>query len=303
MMEQITPVPVLLLKTMSKPVDRYAEVLSPSLTSTYSPVFIPVLEHGIIDDAVQEIEDLLTSGAFLASSEHRKYGGIIFTSQRAVEAFARVISSFIASSRRLACFLDDKTTLYVVGPGTSRALAAIDHLPCQIKGESTGNGDALAAFILDDYSANADHDYRQPLLFLVGEQRRDIIPRTLQSEELSDQNRIKVDEITVYKTVENPQFRHLFQAHWSPRQDTEQWVVIFSPSGCKTMLSVLGILDKSTGKFGGKLHPKTKVATIGPTTQNFLIREFGFTPCVCASNPTPEGLRDAIQAFDNKPIL
>lgn len=290
-------IPIILLKTISKPTDRYEEVLKEAEGGRYNPIFIPVLDHGLIDQALNEIEELVTSGAFFSRLPARKYGGIIFTSQRAVEAFARVVKKL---RPKIDQYLNNQTVLYVVGPATQRALKAID-MPCPIKGEDTGNGDALAAYILDDYAVTSSEGTRLPLLFLVGEQRRDIIPRTLQSNSLSPSRRIRVDEITVYKTVENPEFHDLFKAELAKYTENQRrWVVVFSPSGCKTMLSVLGMLDGNTGKFIGQRHSLTKVATIGPTTRDYLMNEFAFSPDACAEKPTPDALNNSISTSDDR---
>ena len=42
---------------------------------------------------------------------------------------------------------------------------------------------------------------------------------------------------------------------------------------------------------------KTRIATIGPTTKEYIEQEFGFTPDVCAATPTPEGVREGIASF------
>ena len=64
-----------------------------------------------------------------------------------------------------------------------------------------GNGEALAHYMLDHYGQwYRDRKVKPPLLFLVGEQRRDIIPKTLMDPALADDRRIQVDELVVYGT-------------------------------------------------------------------------------------------------------
>lgn len=84
------PTPILLLKTQSTPTDAYAEYFS---ERDYTPIFIPVLEHDFHAENLSSIKHLFDSGALGpdSSSSRRKYGGIIFTSQRAVEGFAKVV--------------------------------------------------------------------------------------------------------------------------------------------------------------------------------------------------------------------
>jgi len=82
--------PIFLLKTKSSPHDGYEEYFSAS--GRYDPIFIPVLEHRFRDANLRTVRDLFVSGAV-----GREYGGLIFTSQRAVEGFARVIREEVGS--------------------------------------------------------------------------------------------------------------------------------------------------------------------------------------------------------------
>ncbi|KAJ4209508.1 uroporphyrinogen-III synthase [Fusarium falciforme] len=88
--------------------------------------------------------------------------------------------------------------------------------------------------------------------------------------------------------------RVLSETHDAPAR----WVVVFSPTGCDSLLRVMGVLDPKTGKVreGSVRDGKTYVATIGPTTRDHL-KSFGFEPDVCAESPTPQGVLDGIQEF------
>lgn len=96
---------ILLLKTKSTPQDGYDDFFS---ANNYLPCFIPVLEHRFHAENLARVRDLFASGAFDsdprtdnadAHTDHpadntnpgKKYGGMIFTSQRAVEAFVKMI--------------------------------------------------------------------------------------------------------------------------------------------------------------------------------------------------------------------
>ena len=94
-------IPVLLLKTRSTPHDTYEEHFvsldteqtlqegtdaSHTSEQLFFPTFVPVLEHRTYDDNLQKIKRLLVEGAL-----GEQYGGMIFTSQRAVEAFTKVV--------------------------------------------------------------------------------------------------------------------------------------------------------------------------------------------------------------------
>lgn len=296
-------VPLLLLKTKSVPADGYDEYFSNFDECRYEPVFVPVLEHRFKEDALDHVRQDIINRAFLSKSAHgsSKYGAIIFTSQRAVEAFTQVVCSIRAEgSHVLDELLPQSLPLYVVGPATARGLRALG-LGCQILGEETGNGDALSAFILNHYNSIHQDAINPPILFLVGEKRRDIIPKALQSDDLAPEKRSKVDELVIYETGEMLSFKSNFTSLWQRNRDngkTRQWVVVFSPTGCKAMLESLGILDDDTGKIKStSSRHDILIATIGPTTRDYLITEFGFSPDVCAEKPSPEGIAEGIRAF------
>lgn len=74
------------------------------------------------------------------------------------------------------------------------------------------------------------------------------------------------------------------------------------------MLRVMGLLDEKTGKVlktaepggeSGREEAPTRpyVATIGPTTQDYLRRTFNFEPDVCSEKPAPEALCQVIIGF------
>ncbi|KMU76305.1 hypothetical protein CISG_01040 [Coccidioides immitis RMSCC 3703] len=304
-------IPVLLLKTKSTPHDGYEEYFSSSTRRySYKPIFVPVLEHW-------------------------KYGGLVFTSQRAVEGFSRMIAEEVnpsEASRDLA--------LYTIGPATYRSLNTLrqTHLPhATLVGEDAGTGEILAPLILEHYnglernqitygSAEAvqDRSGKLPLLFLVGETHRDIIPKTLMSPDLPPNERIQIDELIVYKTGVMESFRENFasildeldasvrstEGATNPDEGNQMsrspiWVVVFSPTGCDAMVDILGKHDQSTLKASGMSQTYTKkhqqrrncyIATIGPTTRDHLRFNFGIDPDVCAEKPSPEGLGEGIES-------
>jgi uroporphyrinogen-III synthase len=189
-----------------------------------------------------------------------------------------------------------------VGPATTRALRAIpQEPPLNIFGDQTGNGEALAHFILVHYNEwYQDREELPPLLFLVGEQRRDIIPKTLTNEKLPSDRRIPITELIVYGTGVMESFAQDFKnllKQMGMRQTI--WVVVFSPAGCDSMLDGLKILDVS-GRvcvMPSNANRRVYVATIGPTTRDFLKEQFGFTPDVCALQPSPDGVWNGITQY------
>ncbi|XRM40744.1 uroporphyrinogen-III synthase [Aspergillus tubingensis] len=322
--------PIILLKTKSTPHDNYSDYFHHP-TSNYTPTFIPVLSHNFHTERLRSIRALFTSGELLPSQKNdRKYGGLIFTSQRAVEGFGRVLAELDADSEAKATLKTSSQNLpiYTVGPATSRSLTTIvdKYLPhASIHGADTGNGEALAKYILEHYNSlytttsssnpNGEDVYKPPLLFLVGEQRRDIIPRTLMNPDLPPGEGVGVDEVVVYETGVMEGFEESFRGVVEREREVMRnnsnttgeegkgrvvWTVVFSPTGCEGMLRGLGYLDDKGGSGWGKVDGERRrffVATIGPTTRDYLRREFGFEADVCAERPSPEGVGEGIERF------
>lgn len=330
--EPAPPIPVLLLKTKSSPSDAYEELLSAPASDRggpFDPLFVPVLEHRFDDTGIAQLRDLLVRRQVSLEKPPADgaYGGLIFTSQRAVEAFTRVVRDSNGNGNddddeTLWPYLQD-VPIYSVGPATTRALKAVPQKPpLQVLGEHTGNGEDLAYFIREHY-ANAQPTPTRtmpPLLFLVGDKRRDIIPKVLMgggdggsggggSQDLQEPPlppppppppRIQVDEIVVYGTGVMTSFAEDFQRALDNTQDRPaRWVVVFSPTGCDSMLAGLGLLDPVTGKVRATTGSRrtTYIATIGPTTQAYLRNSFGFEPDVCADEPSPTGVLRGITQF------
>lgn len=156
--------------------------------------------------------------------------------------------------------------------------------------------------MLEHYKAwYADRETLPPLLFLVGETRRDVIPKTLMDATLPADRRIDVDEVEMYETGVMESFPTDFERTLVASRTTSLlWVVVFSPAGCEAMLKGAGLLDsegnvRPDGESGG---PQVLVATIGPTTRDCLAG-FGFTPHVCAEKPSPEGVLGGIALYMN----
>lgn len=157
---------------------------------------------------------------------------------------------------------------------------------------------------LQDTTINTTNSAHKPgLLFLVGEQRRDIIPKTLMDPNLPESKRINVDEVVVYETGEMESFESDFASKVSGYTGEENmWVVVFSPSGCEAMLRVLQLgpfaaTASAAGEENMSAKKKVFVATIGPTTRDHLRNKFGFEPDVCAEKPSPEGVGEGIRKF------
>ncbi|KLJ07797.1 uroporphyrinogen-III synthase [Blastomyces silverae] len=348
--------PIFLLKTKSTPHDGYEEYFSAS--GYYDPTFVPVLEHRFREASLRRVRDLFVSGKI-----GEQYGGLIFTSQRAVEGFARIIMDEVGETASTKA--SESLLLYSVGPATYRSLNTLreSHLPhSQLMGRDAGTGEILAHIILDHYNANhsarrrrsqrgaADDDddddddcqkptakttnhTKLPLLFLIGEQHRDIIPKTLMADTLPPETRIEVEELIVYETGVMESFEDMFAAALGDARarrrlegggsggsgvdddggnsnsgERAMWVVVFSPTGCEAMLRTLGVLPGGEGEEEEEEEEKKArrieralrdcyIATIGPTTRDHLRERYGVEPDVCAEIPSPEGVGKGIEKF------
>lgn len=316
-----TATPIFLLKTASAPTDAYADLFA---ASGFAPAFVPVLRHSFNPAGLDRIRSVLGggdgNGGGISARPGSEFGGLIFTSQRAVEAFSKVVEEGSpggdGGTWPALGQLGD-VPVYSVGPATTRALRAVPTpRPLQIFGEHTGNGAALSTYILDHYNAwyppsaraSSPHDSSPPppLLFLVGEQHRDIIPKTLTDPSLPPGRRVPLAEQVVYGTGVMESFPlDLDAALRRTAASAERWVAVFSPTGCDSMLRGLGLLDEATGRAKSKGAGEgvdagegaVFVVTIGPTTQAHLRDGFGFEPHAMAETPSPEGVLEAITRF------
>lgn len=177
----------------------------------------------------------------------------------------------------------------------------------RVLGAETGNGEKLAHYILDHYNslyANLASS-KPPLLFLVGEQRRDVIPRTLISSKLPETERIHVDELAVYETVVMDGFAEdLAETLGTIKSKSLACIVVFSPSGCEAMLRNLDYIDgnaKLTANVDRRWTEREKrhfcITTIGPTTRDYLRERFGFEADICAEKPSPAGILAGVTEF------
>lgn len=89
---------MLLLKTRSTPIDGYEQQFQAAPKDKngvkFEPVFVPVLEHKFKEKGMRVMRNLIRHDRF-GTHDGAKYGGLIFTSQRAVEAFTKVITDIV----------------------------------------------------------------------------------------------------------------------------------------------------------------------------------------------------------------
>jgi uroporphyrinogen-III synthase len=130
---------------------------------------------------------------------------------------------------------------------------------------------------------------------------------------LAGAKQIHVDELVVYETGVMESFAQDFALQVeSNAQHSEVVVVVFSPSGCDAFLRCLGYIDdgkqlteRGRTRGDGKKNVPSQaeegtryiIATIGPTTRDYLEREFGFKADICAEKPSPEGVGEGVKKF------
>lgn len=253
--------------------------------------FLPVLSHRLVnldkigqfvsaDPAAISTQD---GSAQWASSAIQpvvsRFAGVVFTSQRAVEAWAKAGQAILESDAPLQSAWHE-TPFYAVGPATASALLRLDSRlrpsPSLILGaEESGSAERLASYI----TSRSRNTSNSPLLYLVGDKRKDTLPSLLQ------QQGIAIYEIQAYETFQSS----TFEADYAVLKKEEQfdWIVFFSPSGVKLLIPLLGTKE-------GDSYPN--LAAIGPTTRDFLISQYSLEVAAMASSPTPESLLEAMLA-------
>ena len=171
-------------------------------------------------------------------------------------------------------------TVYTVGPATARALTKLQF--STIMGADTGNGGALANLLIQTFqrdgsfttngsNESAELHPRPPLLFLAGDKRRDIIPKRLAADN------IPLEELIVYETTVASTFDEELDRVLEDETDGDiEWIVFFSPSGAEVALEKLK-----------RLNRKIKIATIGPTTEEYLRKEWNLIPDMVSAKPEP----------------
>lgn len=247
---------VLLLKNKTVPIDPYETNFQ---QNGFDVDFIPLIEHKHLP---QECLEIFQNATFLENLQH-----IVISSQRTVECLNESIMPRLTSDQQEA--LQNKT-IYTVGPATASFLER-----CGFKdvrgGINAGNGGVLADLIIEELERDKFALYPE-ILLLVGETRRDIIPKKLASVGL------KPREVVTYTTstlVDNLQrFKQSFSPH--------SWVVFFSPQGADEIVDYL------------KKVP-VKVASIGPTTEKVLT-ERGLSSTVVSSKPEPHSLTNSLKS-------
>lgn len=255
---------IIFLKNKTIPVDNYETF---SEHENYDSIqFVPLLNH--IYHA-QETLTLLKNSEYLSNLDY-----VIVTSQRTVECLYECVIPYLSEGEREMLF---NKVVFTVGPATGEFLRRVGFH--NVVGDDTGNGDLLSDLITRELAG-----YSGEMLFLVGVIRRDIIKKKLNAAN------IRVREVETYETsvLENNVDRLLEVVE--DDEETDCWVVVFSPQGTNEILHYLKCQESSES---------IQIACIGPTTEKFLLRN-GIRPAVVSPKPDPISLLMAIKQTSKK---
>ena len=239
---------IVLMRSQEEPADAYCERLK-DLGEVHC---IPVLSFNFIN--------LPQLCAYLASPQH--WGGIIFTSKRAVEAVRLAVESQNLSTEWSA------KSCYVVGKATEKVASKLGF---SCSGADSGNADKLAEKIKHSYLS------RLPLLFLCGNLRRDTLPSSLET------NKIPYQNLTVYETVAWDGMKVKID-EYIDKFGLPSHIVYFSPSGYQLAHHIWDKLMKTAGK-------DVNVVAIGSTTATDMIGG----RVLVSKQPNPQALYEVIK--------
>ncbi|XP_048025886.1 uroporphyrinogen-III synthase [Megalobrama amblycephala] len=199
-----------------------------------------------------------------------RFGGLIFTSPRAVEAVKICLDSH---THKWGAVKDkwNAKSVYVVGKATA---SLVEDLGLRPLGEETGTADSLSLLILQRENREI-----LPLFFPCGSIKREVLPTALRK------NRVPLETLTVYQTSEHPDLQKNITDYFT-RQGVPASVAFFSPSGVTYCLDLVK-------RLSGSQMEQIKFAAIGPTTADAL-RSHGLTVTCCAEKPTAKHLAAAI---------
>lgn len=261
----------------------------------YSARFLPVLAHRLVN--LETIRNVIagdhnatptseaTENGHANVERGTPFAGVVFTSQRAVAAWAEAARTII-ESRAQGQLQWSSVPFYAVGPATASALLRLDDRlrpPASLilGAEESGSAERLASYITSRTSPPSAADPNPPLLYLVGDKRKDTLPSLLKRQG------IRMHEIQAYETFQSPTFEGDYDA-LKPYEPFE-WIVFFSPSGAKLLLPLLQ---------REKLDAFPRFAAIGPTTRDYLLSHDGIRVSAMAESPTPESLVSAMLALE-----
>lgn len=250
--------------------DKYNQLL---LENNFAPEFVPVLDHKLIN--IDAIKTIIRNGP-----KREQLCAMVLTSQRSVEAINEAYNELISLDQHVR---DEWNSMpiYIVGPQTAEALG---QLPL-FRGSNHDDHWIVApraSELIKSFSAN---HLDSTVLFLAGDKRREIIPEALSAAH------IPLREIKSYVTCVHPDLANRIKQDDKALLQAD-WTVYFSPSGLKFLLNQLD--DKT------RFLANSNIASIGPTTSDYITNELGYQVQVEAEKPDAEHLVQAILNYSKK---
>ncbi|XP_055962674.1 uroporphyrinogen-III synthase [Sorex fumeus] len=202
------------------------------------------------------------------------YGGLIFTSPRAVQAAELCLEKSSQTEVWKETLKEqwNAKPVYVVGEATA---SLVRRLGLDPEGEGSGNAERLAEHICSRSPPAL------PLLFPCGSLKGEALPRALR-----DQG-VPLESLTVYQNAPHPGIRDSLHSYYA-QQGVPASITFFSPSGLSYSL-------KHIQELSGDSIGEIKFAAIGPTTAHALAAR-GLPVSCTAASPTPRALAAGIRA-------
>ncbi|XP_037352562.2 uroporphyrinogen-III synthase isoform X1 [Talpa occidentalis] len=192
---------------------------------------------------VLSFEFLSLPGLSEKLSRPEDYGGLIFTSPRAVEAVELCLEKDNKIEAWKASLKEkwNAKPAYVVGKATASLVSKVG---LDAEGEGCGNAERLAEYIC------SREPPALPLLFPCGALKREVLPKMLK-----DQG-IPLESLTVYQTIPHPGIQGNLSSYYC-KQGIPASIAFFSPSGLTHSL-------KYIQELSGDSIDQIKFAAIGP---------------------------------------
>lgn len=201
------------------------------------------------------------------------YGGLIFTSPRAVEAVELCLEQDNKTEvwRKSLKEKWNAKSVYVVGNATA---SLVNKIGLDTEGQHCGNAEKLAEYICSRESSAL------PLLFPCGTLKGEILPNMLKDKG------IPMESITVYQKIPHPGIGVNLNGYYA-KQGVPASITFFSPSGLTYSL-------KHIQELSGDSIDQIKFAAIGPSTARALAAQ-GLPVSCTAESPTPRALAAGIR--------
>lgn len=211
------------------------------------------------------------------------HAGIIFTSQRAVEAVSNAVSLSRVDIDLMKTALQ-KTKLFAVGKSTAKAIEEFGNdmgTKLETDGGDSGSAENLAKYIIEQKLYNHN---TKPLLFFCGQLARPEVVDMLKNSGITSKS------VCVYETIPNVHFKDEFK-EFLISNDDPNLIAFFSPSGADFTLLTIAENARNFNDI--------KIVAIGQTTANWL-QQRGYKLQGVAKKPTAQSLSECIQMVLNE---